>query len=122
MKFSLCIPNYNYAGYIDRLIKSALAQTHADFEVLISDNASTDKSVEVVKSFTDPRIKLRVNACNVGFAGNLDKVVQMATGDRIAVVPSDDLLAPQFLALYQRLLEKLGAAGERAVISSTVDV
>jgi glycosyltransferase involved in cell wall biosynthesis len=122
MKFSLCIPNYNYAGYIDRLIKSALAQRHTDFEVLISDNASTDKSVDVVRSFTDPRIKLRVNACNVGFAGNLDKTVQMATGDRIAVVPSDDLLAPSFLSLYQQLLDKLGTAGDRAVISSTVDV
>jgi glycosyltransferase involved in cell wall biosynthesis len=122
MKFSICIPNYNYAGYIERTIRSALDQSHSDLEVLVCDNASTDDSVAVVRRIADPRLKLKINACNVGYAGNLDKVVQMATADRITVVSSDDLLRPEMLARFDALYERLGAQGERAVIGARNDL
>ena len=61
MKFSICIPNYNYERYLGRTIQSILAQDYQDFEILVSDNASTDGSVTLVQSFHDPRIQLRVN-------------------------------------------------------------
>ncbi|HEY2894432.1 MAG TPA: glycosyltransferase family 2 protein, partial [Pirellulales bacterium] len=81
MKFSICIPNYNYERYLGRTIESILAQQDSDCEVLVSDNASTDGSVALVQSFNDPRIRLHVNACNVGFSGNLDRSARMATGE-----------------------------------------
>lgn len=122
MKFSICIPNYNYARYLGRTLQSVLDQTCQDFEILVSDNASTDDSVEVVRSFDDPRIRLHVNNCNVGFAGNLDRAARMATGDYLLMLSSDDLMGRDALAAYARLLDALGDAAARTVISSTVDV
>lgn len=122
MKFSVCIPNYNYAAYVGRTIQSALDQTHRDVEVLVADNASTDDSVEVVRSIRDDRVSLKVNACNVGFAGNLDKVVQMATGDWIILLSSDDLLRPTILEQYAVLANELGPTAGRSVFSSTNDL
>ncbi len=122
MKFSVCIPNFNYEKYLGRTIQSVLDQTYFDFEILVSDNVSTDRSVEIVRGFGDPRIKLQINACNVGFAGNLDKSASMATGQRIIMLSSDDLMLPDALAVYHQLYERLGDAGDRAIISSTWDV
>jgi hypothetical protein len=63
---SVVIPSYNQAEFLPATIQSVLNQTYPDFEVLVSDNASTDDSLQVAKSFADPRIKIGVNACNVG--------------------------------------------------------
>ncbi|MCU1267784.1 MAG: glycosyltransferase [Acidobacteria bacterium] len=122
MKFSICIPNYNYEQYIERTIRSVLEQSHDDLEVLISDNASTDRSVEIIKGIHDPRILTRVNACNVGFAGNLDKAASMATGDWMIMLSSDDLVRPGALSAYKDFAEGLGSERDTAVISSAVDV
>ena len=51
--FSICIPNYNYARYVGETIQSVLDQSFQDFEVIVADNASTDDSVQVVRSFQD---------------------------------------------------------------------
>jgi glycosyltransferase involved in cell wall biosynthesis len=122
MKFSICIPNYNYEQYIERTIRSVLDQSHSDLEVLISDNASTDRSVEIIKSVNDSRIGLRVNACNVGFAGNLDKAASMATGEWMIMLSSDDLIRPNALSSYETFLDGLGPERDTSVISSAVDV
>jgi len=122
MKFSICIPNYNYERYLPRTIRSVLEQSGADFEILVSDNASTDGSVAVVQAFNDPRIQLRVNACNVGFAANLDRAGRMATGDRMLLLSSDDMLRPGGLATYRAFFEALGPAAENSVATATVEV
>ena len=57
-RVSVCIPVYNGEKYINKAIRSVLAQSFSDFEVVISDNASTDRTVEIIKSFSDNRIKL----------------------------------------------------------------
>ena len=121
MKFSICIPNYNYERYLGETIRSVLDQSHTDFEILVADNASTDRSVEVVRGFGDPRIKLRINACNVGFSGNLDKAASMATGDFMIMLSSDDLMRPGALAAYASFLEAVGPDRD-VVISSAQDV
>ena len=61
MKFSVCIPNYNYEAFIERTIRSVLEQDYDDLEVVVADNASTDNSVEVVRSIDDPRVKIKVH-------------------------------------------------------------
>jgi glycosyltransferase involved in cell wall biosynthesis len=122
MKFSICIPNYNYEKYLGRTIQSVLDQTGAEFEILVSDNASTDRSREIVSGFNDPRIRLHTNACNVGFAANLDRAARMATGDRMLMLSSDDLLRGGTLAMYRAFFAALGPAADRAVASAAVDV
>ena len=118
MKFSICIPNYNYANYLDKTMRSVLDQTYADFEVVVSDNASTDASVQVVETFGDPRIRVRINPCNVGFAGNLDRAAGMAEGDRLILLSSDDLIDKEALAAYHKLSGLLPDGGAKAIISS----
>lgn len=122
MRFSICVPNYNYARYLGETIGSVLSQSETDFEVLVSDNASTDDSVAIVKGLGDPRVKLRVNRWNVGFAGNLDKAAAGATGDHMIMLSSDDLMEPDALAAYRRLVEALGGDAARTIFACTVHV
>ncbi|MBL8953698.1 MAG: glycosyltransferase family 2 protein [Myxococcaceae bacterium] len=118
MKFSICIPNYNYEKYLGETIRSVLAQ-EAELEILVSDNASTDRSVEIVNGFADPRIKVRINQANVGFAGNLDRAARMASGDIINMLSSDDLMRPSALKTYAGLFEKIE---NDAIVTSSVDI
>ncbi len=122
MKFSICIPNYNYAHYLGRTIQSVLDQQGPEFEILFSDNASTDDSVAVVRQFNDPRIKIHQNACNIGFAGNVERSARMASGDLMIMLSSDDLIRPGALACYQRLFDHLGPEGASAIVSASWDV
>src|SRR5580700_2357040 len=122
MKFSICIPNYNYERYPGRTIQSILDQDYQDFEILVSDNASTDGSVALVQSFDDPRIQLHINACNVGFSGNLDRSARMATGACMIMLSSDDLMRPGALACYQKLFEHLGPKGRATIACASWDV
>jgi glycosyltransferase involved in cell wall biosynthesis len=122
MKFSICIPNYNYEAYLGRTLDSVLTQSHADLEVLVSDNASTDGSVSVIRARQDARVQLRVNRCNVGFSGNLDRAARMATGDVIIMLSSDDLIRPGTLARYQTLFAELGPEWSQSIVCSTWDV
>lgn len=122
MRFSICIPNYNYAGFLGRTIRSVLNQTFDDFEVIVSDNASTDDSVAVVRSFDDPRLRLRVNRCNVGFAGNLDRAASTAAGEFLILLSSDDVMRPNALSTYEALLRRLGSAASETVICSGCDM
>lgn len=118
MKFSICIPNFNYEKYLGETIRSVLAQ-EGELEIVVSDNASTDKSVEIVKGFHDPRIKVRINEANVGFAGNLDRAARMGSGDIINMLSSDDLMRPSALKTYAAVF---GAIEPDAVVTSAVDI
>lgn len=122
MPYSICIPNYNYAGYIGRTIQSVLDQTYGDFEILVSDNCSTDNSVEVVRGFNDDRINVHVNQCNVGFAGNLDRAARHATGERMIMLSSDDLMKSDALETYDRFFNALGDSASGAIVSSSADI
>ncbi len=118
-KFSICIPNYNYANYIGETIESILSQSYQDFEICIADNASTDHSWEVIQSYVkkDARVKAVLNDRNYGFAGNLDKVSAIATGDWHIMVSSDDLVMPGALEAYAKLIDEEGD-NKRVLINS----
>ncbi|HEU4731763.1 MAG TPA: glycosyltransferase family 2 protein [Kofleriaceae bacterium] len=119
---SVLIPNYNYARYIGETIGSVLAQAPADLEIVVADNASTDDSVAVVRSHGDPRVRLEVNPCNVGFAANLERVAAMARGRRMLLLSSDDRMAPGAVEAYGRLERALGERADRAVWGSASTV
>ncbi|MBW4425557.1 MAG: glycosyltransferase [Nostoc desertorum CM1-VF14] len=96
-KVSVIIPAYNTEAYIAKAIESVLEQTLTDIEVIIVDDASSDKTVEVAKSFTDPRLKVIVNQQNLGAAGARNRALRAAQGEWIAVLDSDDWYAPERL-------------------------
>lgn len=121
MKFSVCIPNYNYERYLAETIASVLEQ-QVVLEVLVSDNASTDGSVRLVRDLGDQRVKLTVNRRNVGFSANLDRAARGASGDLMMMLSSDDVLMPGSLNVYERLFETWGPSGGGVIASAACHV
>ena len=91
---SIVMPSYNSEAYIKDSIESILKQTYQDWELLIVDDCSTDKTVEIVKSFKDSRIKLYINEHNSGAALSRNKALREAKGKWIAFLDSDDVWLP----------------------------
>lgn len=92
---SVCMPLYNTERYLAEAIEGVLRQTHRNLELIICDNCSTDRSIEIVERFarTDPRVRLVRNRRNLGYAGNLHKVMSLAQGEFLIVHCADDLAA-----------------------------
>jgi glycosyltransferase involved in cell wall biosynthesis len=94
---SVCIPTYNYGRFLGRAIESVLAQTWGDFELIVSDNASTDDTQEVIASFSDERIRAHRNDTNIGLFPNFSRCLELARGELVKFVCSDDWLDPRYL-------------------------
>ncbi|MEH2286789.1 glycosyltransferase family 2 protein [Nostoc sp.] len=108
-KVSVIIPAYNTETYIGKAIESALKQTLTDIEVIMVDDGSSDKTVEVAKSFTDQRLKVIVNQQNLGAATARNRALRAARGEWIAVLDSDDWYAPERLEKLVSLANKTNA-------------
>ena len=107
--FSICIPNFNYGQYLGLTLHSVVKQSVGDLEIVITDNASTDNSIQVIDAYAknDRRISYKVNPVNIGFAGNLDAVGTMAKGDWMIMLSSDDLMRTEALADYKRFISQI---------------
>src|SRR5262245_12848096 len=105
---SICLPVYNGARYLGQAIESALAQTYADFELLIANDCSTDESFAIADSFAkrDKRVKAWTNDRNLGHYPNYNACIERATGRYIKLFAQDDILHPQFLARILQVFEK----------------
>ena len=90
---SVCIPSYNNAEYISETIDCILNQTYKNVELVICDDYSKDNTVEVIKSYTDPRVKLFINEKNLGMSGNWNNCLNHCTGEFIKLICADDMLA-----------------------------
>jgi len=95
---SVCIPTYNRAAILAETLRSALGQTLEDHEVVVSDNASTDGTRDVVHGFGDPRIRYHRNPRNLGAHANWNQVLRLARGRFIALLTDDDRMLPENLA------------------------
>lgn len=108
---SVCIPTYNRAGMLKESIESVLAQTFQDFELIVSDNASTDDTEQMVRSFHDRRIVYSRNAENFGWQWNMGQVLSLAKGELLGVLPDDDIMLPDNLARKVEVLRRYPHAG-----------
>lgn len=90
-KVSVILPVYNCDQYIFETIQSVLNQTFADFELLIVDDCSTDKTVAIIKQFDDDRIQLILKEKNTGYTDSLNYAVSIAKGQYIARMDGDDI-------------------------------
>ena len=108
---SICTPTYHRPTLLQRTIKSVLAQTFANFEMVISDNSEDDESEQVVRSFNDKRIRYHRNAKNIGNFNNIKQVANMAEAPYFTVLMDDDLLKPQALELMLRAFAKHPSVG-----------
>lgn len=89
------MPIYNCELYVKEAIESILNQTFSDFEFLIIDDASTDKTVEIIKTYTDSRIKLIEKTSNSGYTNSLNSGLELAKGKYIARMDGDDISLPE---------------------------
>ena len=105
---SVVMPTYNREQMLPRAIDSILDQTYKDFELIIVDDASTDKSVEVIKDYMkkDKRIRLIQNEKNSGIAFSRNRGNDAARGKYIAIMDSDDQSLPHRLELSINFFEK----------------
>lgn len=108
--FSVCIPNFNYASYMDITLSSLKSQTVENYKILIADNASTDHSVEIIKKHKETGLPIQyvVNPTNIGFAGNLDKVGALAKAPWMIMLSSDDVVNKNALEVYSKFISLKG--------------
>jgi glycosyltransferase involved in cell wall biosynthesis len=102
------LPVYNGADYLVEAIESILNQSFSDFELLIQDNASTDATEQICRTYAakDPRVSYARNPQNVGAAANYNLVFQRARGRYFKWMAHDDVCAPEFL---ERCVQALDA-------------
>ena len=105
-KISVIIPSYNHEKFIRGTIESVLNQTFQDFEIVITDDGSTDNSVEIIKSIGDDRIRLFQFKTNRGACSAVNYCVKNSRGKYIAMLSSDDMFKPEKLEKQFNYLEK----------------
>lgn len=108
---SVVIPSYNHEAFVGECIQSVLDQTYRDFEIIITDDASTDRTVEKIRAFRDPRIKLFTFADNQGACVAANHCIRHASGKYIAMLSSDDAWHPDKLKLQVQYLNRHPSVG-----------
>lgn len=104
IKISICIPTYNRADLLTLTLKSIDKQTEKPYEVIVVDNASTDATREVVKQKHKCQIIYIRNKKNIGMVGNYNKCIELASGDYISILHSDDLIAPSWYKIWNKTI------------------
>jgi succinoglycan biosynthesis protein ExoO len=115
-RVSVIVPAHNIAGYIERGLDSALAQTMSDLEVIVVDDASSDATFEVANSVAarDARVRVLRNKSNSGVSASRNRAMHAARGEWIALLDGDDVWLPE------RLQRMMAYADNVDVISDDV--
>ncbi|MDD5543494.1 MAG: glycosyltransferase [Acidobacteriia bacterium] len=97
-KVSVAIPTYNGEAFLSEAIQSVLSQDYRDFELLLVDDRSGDKTLDIIKSFSDSRIRFTRNEDHLGLPGNWNRCVQLAQGEYLCIFHQDDVMLPENLS------------------------
>ena len=103
---SVVMSAFNGEVYLASAIESILKQTYDNFEFIILNNASTDRTKDIILSYKDPRLLFVDNTTNLGFTKSLNKGCRMATGKYIARLDADDIAHPERFKKQVDFLEK----------------
>jgi len=110
IELSICIPTYNRARFLSEALNSIAANIDPsiNIEIVISDNASTDDTTAVVKSFRDQLLPIRYhrNNQNIGPVANIVNVIQIAKGDFIWIFGDDDIMMPDAVSYLLAFLKR----------------
>jgi hypothetical protein len=106
-KISIGLPCYNEADFIEATIRSVLAQTEGDFELIICDNASTDGTAEIISRAVgdDPRVLIRPNATNIGGAANFARALELASSPYFMWMGAHDLISKDYVKKLRLVLD-----------------
>lgn len=89
-RVTIAIPTFNRLGLLRRAVDSVLMQGYEDFEIIISDNASTDGTQDYLSTLCDSRIKVLINSQNLGMVANWQQCLSSATGEYFLLMSDDD--------------------------------
>ena len=103
--FTVIIPLYNKEKYIENAIKSILNQTFTDFELLIINDCSTDKSIEIASKFASEKVQIIHHEKNSGLAATRNTGIKKATSNYVTFLDADDLWKPRFLEKIFHLIQ-----------------
>jgi glycosyltransferase involved in cell wall biosynthesis len=107
-RLSIGMPVYNGERYLRQAVDALLRQTYQDFELIVSDNGSTDRTAEICQAYaaTDSRVRYYREAENRGACWNFNRVVELARGEYFKWAACDDICAPTFLARCVEVLDR----------------
>lgn len=113
-KVSVVMSVYNTEKFVEAALKSILKQTMVDFEVVLIDDGSADKSMELVKQFGDPRVRI-IHQTNHGLVYSFNKGIRLARADFIARMDADDICLP---SRFEKELAWLQADKRRGLVGA----
>ncbi len=117
MRFSILLPVYNGAAYVGDCVNSIVQQAFDDYELLISNDHSTDNTAEILTRFESPRVRILSPEARMSMAEHWEWLLSRASGDWIIFVGQDDALQPYFFDLANRLADLADANRLEAVMS-----
>ena len=120
-KVSVVMASYNHEKYVAETIESVLSQTYQDFEFIITDDGSPDGTVDLIKTFDDPRIKLFCFLQNQGACAAMNNCINEAKGEYVAVINSDDAWLPEKLEKQVKFLDKHQEIGAVFTYAQIID-
>jgi len=91
---SICMPAFNAGRWIAPALESALRQTYTEFELVLADNGSTDRTLEIARSFDDRRIRIETTTRTIGAVANHNRAIRLSRGAFVKLLHADDLLHP----------------------------
>jgi glycosyltransferase involved in cell wall biosynthesis len=119
---TVLMPNYNNAPFLDEAIKSIIGQSFKDFIFLIVDDGSTDESIQIIRKFTDPRIRLIEKEKNSGIVDALNIGLAQVDTKYIVRMDGDDISTPDRIKTLYDFMEKnehIGVCGSQMKIFGT---
>lgn len=99
------VPAFNAGRYIGETLSSLVAQTYSNREILVADNASTDDTGEIARSFSPLGVRYRRHPANIGSGPNFNWIIESARGDLVALYHADDVYHPSIVAREVRFLQ-----------------
>lgn len=106
MRISVAMASYNGEKYIEKQIRSILNQTYPVDEIVVSDDGSSDKTIEILNKIEDKRIHVFNNNGRKGYCGNFENALKICTGDYIFLADQDDLWMSNKVQSFINFIEK----------------
>src|SRR5438876_3167163 len=105
MRISVIIPLFNKAAYVERALAAVAAQTFTDFEAIVVNDGSTDEGPQIVKAFSDARVRI-IDQDNLGPGAARNRGIAEARGEFVAFLDADDEWLTEYLSESVRLLDE----------------